>query len=137
VWNKRWLAWPLKPGWDNNGKRIGWAEFIALELAVLAIVSSRVRSATFTIFSDNKGVVGAFDSNYSRNREQNASLRRILCTLHDNNIWLKIIWVPSAENLADGPSRGIFPLPGSAFGFPPKIPYYLKPFVGNAVASSI
>jgi hypothetical protein len=84
--NGRWLAWPLKAGWENDERNIGWAEFIAVELAVLALIASGARSVTFVIHPDNKGIVGAFDASFSRSREQNMVLRRLLCLLYDNNL---------------------------------------------------
>jgi hypothetical protein len=136
VMNNRWLAWPLKSGWENDNRKIGWAEFVALELAMLCLVSSVAKGATFTIHSDNKGVIGTFNSSYSRNPEQNIVLRRILCTLYDNDMWLDLKWIASEENPADGPSRGMLPLNGAAFGSPPRLPYYLKPYIGNAILSN-
>ena len=33
-----WAAWKLVAGWNSLGRDIGWAELIALELAVIMIV---------------------------------------------------------------------------------------------------
>jgi len=34
----QWAAWRLIPGWNTAGRDIGWAETIALELAILMLV---------------------------------------------------------------------------------------------------
>jgi len=38
VIGQQWATWRLIPGWNKPGRDIGWAECIALELAVLMII---------------------------------------------------------------------------------------------------
>jgi hypothetical protein len=105
----RWQAWRLADGWNSNGRDIGWAEMLAVEMALLTLIAGKFPPATYTIHSDNSGVVGAFGASRSRNPQQNSILCHILILMRDSNIWLDTLWIPSGENLADGPSRGILP----------------------------
>jgi hypothetical protein len=109
VVNNRWRAWKLVDSWKGEGRSIGWAEIVAVELAVGVFVRLRKRDVSILIWSDNAGVVGAFRAQCSRNPEQNASLRRTLLLTNDSNIHLRFLWVALAVNLADGPSRGVLP----------------------------
>jgi hypothetical protein len=138
VMNGRWLAWPFKAGAINlpEGRTIGWAEFVAVELALLALIHSGARNVTFTLYSDNMGVVDAFKAGRSRSALQNATLRRILLLFHEFNVSFVTTWVPSDKNLADGPSRGLFPPSKAIFSFPPKIPSHLRSFIAPAVSPS-
>jgi hypothetical protein len=131
----QWLAWRLADGWQEDGREIGWAEMVALQLLVLTLIASRAPPATYSVRSDNKGVVGAFDANYSRSPLQNAILRHIFTLLRDHDIWLEMKWVPSADNLADGPSRGIFPPFSSRIDADFSIPHPLRAYVCPAVSA--
>jgi hypothetical protein len=135
VHKDRWLAWPLLDGWFSEGREIGWAEFVALELAVLTALHLGVRSATLLIRSDNQGVVNAFAAEYSRGPAQNAVLRRILLVLYEFDLWLRVVWIPSAENPADGPSRGKLLPWNRLISAPPKVPPALRPFVGHSLSA--
>ena len=55
-----WAAWRLLPGWHNGDCDIGWAEEIALELAVHWLCSKGYHDADVIIHSDNSGVIGTF-----------------------------------------------------------------------------
>ncbi|KAF5343279.1 hypothetical protein D9758_016311 [Tetrapyrgos nigripes] len=109
ILNGRWLAWQFKPNWSGNGHHIGWAEMVAIELAILTLVMSHVKNSHICILSDNQGVVGALKAGYSRGPAQNASLRCIISTMQEHSIWLLVVLIPSASNLADDPSQGVFP----------------------------
>ncbi|KDN36647.1 hypothetical protein RSAG8_10689, partial [Rhizoctonia solani AG-8 WAC10335] len=71
-------AWALKPGWKSAGRDIGWAEMIALEIALLALVDGGYRDCSIVIHSDNQGVIGAFEAGRSRNAHQNSALQHPL-----------------------------------------------------------
>ena len=60
-----WAAWRLTPGWKAEGRDIGWAEAIALELAVLWVTSSDILDVHVIVCSDNTGIIGAFNKGRS------------------------------------------------------------------------
>jgi hypothetical protein len=107
VFNGCWESWQLKTGWNKNGRDIGWAEFVALELGILFAIAHKFSNIHFLIHSDNQGVIYAIKGGKSRNHEQNLVLRRITDLLSTFNIHISPVYTPSAENLADRPSRGI------------------------------
>jgi hypothetical protein len=88
VYGSGWLAWPLLEGWKTDSHDIGWAEMVALELAVLAAVQMGIRKATLVICSDNQGVVIAFTMGQSCGTHQNAMLCHILLILYKHDMWL-------------------------------------------------
>ncbi|CUA68220.1 Alpha-mannosidase 2C1 [Rhizoctonia solani] len=123
-------AWALKKGWKSAGRDIGWAEMIALELALLALAAAGYSNCSIIIHSDNQGVIGAFQTGRSRNTHQNAALQRIQSLALDRNIQVSLIYVHTDENLADAPSRGItastdthFP----SFDLPSHLDKWLRP----------
>lgn len=63
----------------------------------------------FLINSDNQGVIHAIGGGKSRNPEQNLVLQRITTLMAHQEFWIFSCYVPSADNLADLPSRGIPP----------------------------
>jgi hypothetical protein len=125
----KWLAWEFLPGWNTNGRDIGWAEMVAVELAVRTLISGGHSNSHIILHSDNQGVVGSIRSGRSRNSEQNLILRKIVSLFQDEGIWLTTKWIPSNENIADDPSRGRFPPRHTLYAFPPAIPSHLKPYI--------
>lgn len=117
-----WDHWKLVDGWKCDGRDIGWAEMLAIEFGILALLEDGIRDEHVLIRSDNKGVVGALDAGSSRSVQSNRVLQRIVALMLQHNIWLSTEWVASADNTADAPSRGL-PVPGAerkvyAFKFP-------------------
>jgi len=49
VIGNQWAAWKLIPGWDSAGRDIGWAESIALELAILMLLDIGFTNCQTTI----------------------------------------------------------------------------------------
>lgn len=115
VINGYWRAWTLRSDWRTiQGQHdIGWAESVGFELLVCSILISNDNASHtyFRVFCDNQGVVNAWKNGKSRNRETNLVFRRIhdLLESHDNTSSFHLCYVPSRDNPADGPSRGIFP----------------------------
>jgi hypothetical protein len=128
-WDGRWLAWCLLEGWQADGRDIGWAEMVAIELGLHCVIAAGFRNARFILHSDNQGVVGGFRAGMSRNSEQNSILCCIIFLFQEHSLWFSTIWVLSAENLADAPSRGIFHHGGKCFSHCPRIPFHLRKFV--------
>jgi hypothetical protein len=127
--DSRWLAWELLDGWRANGRDIGWAEMVAIDLGLRALVRSGLRDVHVRFHSDNQGGVRALKAGRSRNVVQNDILQRLSSFALEHGIIISVEWVRSCDNLADGISRGIFPPSRSRFSSPPPLPAYLKPFV--------
>ena len=129
VFNGFRQSWRLKSGWNRNGRDIGWAEFVALELGILFAISHNFSNIHFLIHSDNQGVIHALKGGKSRNYEQNLVLQWITELSTTSNIHISPTYTPSAENLADKPSRGIalVHLPHSSFSL--SIHSNLIPFI--------
>jgi hypothetical protein len=101
-----WAAWKLADGWRSSLHDIGWAECIAMELAVMWIASAGFKDVHVLIHGDNTGVLAAILKGRSRNPERNLSIRRMSNIILPINILIKPIYIPSADNLADPYSRG-------------------------------
>jgi hypothetical protein len=128
-WEGRYLDWCLLDGWHADGRDIGWAEMVAIELGLRSVIAAGFRNAHFILRSDNQGVVGAFKAGMSRNPAQNAILRHIIFLFQEHSLWFSTVWVASEDNPADAPSRGVFPSSARCFAHPPRIPFHLKDFV--------
>jgi hypothetical protein len=53
--------------------------------------------------------------------------------IQEHELWISTVWIPTLENPADGPSRGVLTKNSLIYAFPPKIPYHLRGFVNTAV----
>jgi hypothetical protein len=110
IWiDGQWRAWKLKPGWKSEGRDIGWAEAIGFELLVKALVPRYPTGASFKVFRDNQGVVEGWKIGRSRNKQVNCIFKRIHKALTDAQCQVISRYVRSAQNLADGPLRGVYP----------------------------
>lgn len=115
----------LSPDWRTSGdspRDIGWAEFAAVEIIVSFLLQTyNLFNTHVLVHTDNKGVLGAWNKRSSRNVAQNEVLSHVLSSLLDRKCFLSLMYVPSASNPADFPSRGV-PAPGcsrrSFKGFP-------------------
>ena len=54
VLDGKWLAWQLKDGWNADNRGIGWAEKVAVELAVRTLLSGKFTNCHIIIQSDNQ-----------------------------------------------------------------------------------
>jgi hypothetical protein len=108
VINDSWQRWRLKTDWRQEGRDIGWAEATAVEIAVRVLIYHfHIRNTHLLIRCDNIGVVDGWKKGASRNPAQNDTFIRIFENLLDNGCWLTLEYVPSKENPADSPSRGL------------------------------
>lgn len=107
--NNKWAAFRIMPAAFSSSHSIGWAEMVAVELAVSLLCSVHPRNSHFLIHSDNQGVIGAIDSSFSRGATQNASLSRLSSTLLNHDSFISTAYIRSADNPADPVSRGVLP----------------------------
>jgi hypothetical protein len=96
-----WAAWKLADGWKGAGREIGWAETIAVELAVLWIADAGICDAHVHISSDNTGVIGVLSRGRSHSVPRNQAIRRISHTLAPINVTIDSFYVASASTRLD------------------------------------
>lgn len=127
--NDKWAAWQFLPDAFSSSRAIGWAEMVAVELAVSLLCAAHPRHSHFLIHSDNQGVIGAVESSFSRGATQNASLSRLSSTLLNHDSFLSTTYIPSNSNPADPLSRGLIPSLTSRLKTKLKLDPSLVPFV--------
>jgi hypothetical protein len=102
---------------------------VAIELGLLFAVHCGHSDIHFTINSDNQGVIHAIQGGKSRSPEQNSVLQRITALLLHHKIWISSSYVPSLQNLADPPSRGLPLSTHSRASSTFELPISLHPFL--------
>ncbi len=107
LWGGKWAAWHARDNWKGPGRDIGWLEGVAVEIVVYALEECGFHDCCIRVYSDNDGVVGAFDKGRSRNFEVNLSIRRAAIIMAARNILLDLEYIESSQNPADPISRGI------------------------------
>ena len=131
VFDSMWDAWKFLPGWDTDGRNIGWAEIIAIELGLLFAIHNGHSNIHFLIKSDNQGVIHAVEGGRSKSFQQNRVLQRITSLLAHNHLWISSLYVTSSDNLADRPSRGLPALGRSRASSTFILPPPLQPFLSH------
>ncbi|KAF5346190.1 hypothetical protein D9756_011123 [Leucocoprinus leucothites] len=104
----RWRAWRLIPGWKQNNRDIGWAEAVRFYFLVASILLEK-ENIEFRVYGDNKGVVEGWWNGRSKNRPTNEVFKLIHDLTFTKDSTVLTCYVPSKENPADKPSRGIYP----------------------------
>ena len=125
-----WRAWKLIPGWDHDGRDIGWAESIGFEFLIRSILNAKATGIHFKVFGDNQGIIEGWWQGRSRNRACNEVFKRIHQLLANSSCTVLTRYIPSEHNPADKPSRGIYP-PASLLLPPICIPHELRPFIAD------
>ena len=139
VFRTRWLAWTFKKSpnipLDGGGRIVmSWAELLAVEVGLRSLIAAGHRSTSITVFSDNTGVIDALNKkSWCQKHGLEESLQIILNLCVDYRIELRPRWVSTKDNLADKPSRGVFPPRSLSFKFPPKLPERLWDLLELAV----
>jgi hypothetical protein len=127
----QWDAWSLHEGWKGDSRDIGWAEGVAIELAIMVLEVMGLRDCRILIRSDNIGVIGAYQKGRGRNFQVNASIRRSETIAMSCNVSHEFIYVSSEENRADPISRGILGHPRLQNPFSISLPAELIPFLDH------
>lgn len=95
----------LRDSWKNDPRPIHLKEAEAVQRAVVAM-APQTRNGRLVILVDNKAVVLAWSGLAgSKDRRLNGIMLEILEVTREYNIDLKLSYIPSAQNPADGPSR--------------------------------
>jgi hypothetical protein len=106
VHGMRWRAWQLRPNWKTDRRDIGWAESVALEMAIREIAAMGAKGKLVKIRSDNQGSIGQYNKGRGRNTHTNLCIRRSAMLMMTEGFSIQPEYVRSADNRADGPSRG-------------------------------
>ena len=107
----------------------GWAEAIGFKCLVHFLSTYEQTPRHFTIYGDNNGVVEGWGNGRSKNRQINNVFRRLhLLAASPPGHSFHTRYVPSKDNPADGPSRGIYP-PDALLLPPISLPLELHRFV--------
>jgi hypothetical protein len=133
VINDSWWPWCLLGGWNSENQDIGWAEAIALNPAISGIIMSGVHDASLTCQCDNQGVVYTWASGRSRNPQQNSVFMSIMYKTAAANLHINVVYIRSADNPADDPSRGVRPSNLRPGPQPIPIPSAYEPYIACAL----
>jgi hypothetical protein len=49
VLSNKWVAWELIPGWKADGRDIGWAEMVAVKLALQVLIANNLSNSHIII----------------------------------------------------------------------------------------
>lgn len=128
VLGDHWRAWRLLPGWQHDGRDIGWAEAVGLELLVRCILAIPGYPQNFRVQGDNQGVIHGWRAGKSANREVNNVFRRLYGIQREHSVSIHCAYTRSADNPADGPSRGRHPSRTQLLA-PVVIPPSLRPWI--------
>ena len=123
--NGRWLAWKLRDGWRTDGRDIGWAEMVAVELALRSLAAAGHYDTHVIIHSDNQGVVHSVAAGRSRGCQQNAILRHIVHLIQTHKVWITTKWISTHNNPANPLSRGSLPTGDKRLANRPAIPQHI------------
>ncbi|KAF7325222.1 hypothetical protein MKEN_00566500 [Mycena kentingensis (nom. inval.)] len=102
-----WHAFRLKSDWKKPGRDICWLECLAIELAIHFLIQLRYSQLHILIRSDNTGAIGAHTKGRSPNVDINSCARRTFALTSSHMIIPALVFVPTADNRADAPSRGV------------------------------
>ncbi|CAD6933725.1 unnamed protein product [Tilletia laevis] len=113
-WDGHSASYRLHPDWRSrgDGRDIQFAEALAIEVGLLHVLSTGFRSAALVVYTDNTGVQFGVPRGRMRNAAATSVIDRIHALQVDRDVVIHTRRVASADNPADGPSRGIRKEPG-------------------------
>jgi hypothetical protein len=116
VINGEYDSFFLSSNWEDAGdgtrREIGWAELVAVEVAVFILISKykhEIRRRHVLIHSENRGLTNIWKARWSRDAQYNAVILRILQMLGEVEAFISIDYVLPVENPADAASHGNSP----------------------------
>ncbi|KAG8732230.1 hypothetical protein FRC10_001151 [Ceratobasidium sp. 414] len=127
--DNKFIALRLSPDWKRESRDIGWAEAIAVKMAVTWLTLRGEHNTSITINCDNQGVVYAWLAGRSRNPQQNSAIACTAALAATHSIHLSILYIHTEDNPADAPSRNIHPIGLTWAAQPPPIPEHLSEFI--------
>lgn len=131
TWDAWYWAMPASE-WKREGRDIGWAEMVAIELVVRRLEELGTADANLLVRSDNEGVIKAVRRGRSRNFQVNLAIRRVEAICMARNLVISLEYVCTTANKADPVSRGIPDRSLERFWSAFELPEELKPFVLHA-----
>ena len=102
----QWDAWRWKSPWHFNGRNIGWAEAVAIELVARILLIQGFADSVILIHGDNQGVIGSFGRGRGRNFHVNLAVRRTDAIASSSNMLYILEYIESDCNVADPISCG-------------------------------
>lgn len=127
--DNQWEAFRFLPNTFSQGRNIGWAEMVAVELCISALAALFSPNSHFVIHSDNQGVLAAVRNQCSRGFHANQSLQRMSHTLLSHDLSISGQYIQSSQNPADPISRGLLPPSHSRLSINIQIPDPLASFL--------
>jgi hypothetical protein len=116
-WNYLWRqmgCMKLVPGWNKDGRNIGWAKIVAIEPGLLFAIHRGFMDTHFMVKFNNQGVIQASQGGKLQSPVQNLVLQRITLLLSQYRLWILSLYIHSVDNLADVSSHGL-PAPNCSF----------------------
>ena len=101
-----WDAWQWSSSWHTEGRDIGWAEAVAIELVARILYERGLCNASVLIRGDNQGVIGSYGRGRGRNLHINLAVRRTEVIGTSSNLLYVLEYTESKLNKADPISRG-------------------------------
>jgi hypothetical protein len=126
-----WRAWVLTGNWHSQGRDIGWAEAVGFELLARTLITLYGPNKHFECYGDNTGVVEGWWKGRSRNAQTNTVFRRLHDVVETTGTHFHTRYVPSEQNPADAPSRGILGPPSRTLPTVP-LPDAIRPYLRDA-----
>jgi hypothetical protein len=101
-----WDTWKWCTPWHTEGRNLGWAEAVAIELAAQILFERGMPNASVLIRGDNQGVIGSYGCGRGRNLHVNLAVRRTEIIGTSSNLLYVLEYTESKRNKADHISRG-------------------------------